>query len=497
MHKTSYSYVLILIILFGLELSGCKEDVPDKEKEVDQDTTKVEPVDTTSLDDGPVDFSQFSDTYPELASADLVYQWRHYNVHDPAYLDDGEFVYCYNTDVAFGTEIRPGIQIRRSINLVEWEYVGWVLSGIPSQASNHIQSNGGIPNQGLWAPYAMKVGDEYRIYYSLASNVGRLSAIGLAVSNSPRGPFSDKGIVVKSFDDSEVRTNAIDPSVVIAEDGKYYMYYGSSWDGIYRLELNPETGLSAVPNSKGVRVAHRGFTGNTINGNIEGPEIIFNEELGYYYLFIAYDWLETKYNVRVGRSQSASGPFYDLKGNDLNEFMDDAPMILAPYKFENQSGWQGVSHPGVFKKDGNYYIGHQGRPGENRFYMIMHTRQLHWTEDGWPLVSSQRYATEEETAVDVAELAGTWEYIDFDYRIVPGFAETQTAADFQISTRISFNEDGSINGDVSGEWTYESPWMTLSIDGLGTEKVLVERGRDWENSIAETILFTGKSLKIP
>ena len=123
--------------------------------------------------------------------------------------------------------------------------------------------------------------------------------------------------------------------------------------------------------------------------------------------------------------------------------------------------------------------------------MIMHTRQLHWTEDGWPLVSSQRYATEEETAVDVAELAGTWEYIDFDYRIVPGFAETQTAADFQISTRISFNEDGSINGDVSGEWTYESPWMTLSIDGLGTEKVLVERGRDWENSIAETILFTG------
>ena len=479
---------LVLLVFIGVQLIGCsKDEEPSGIITKDRLTRK----DTTTLDDGPIDFSLFSDTYGHLASEAQAYDWMHYNVHDPAMLDDGEFVYCYNTDVAFGHAVRPGLQIRRSINLVEWEFVGWVFSNLPPDGSAFIQQNGGSPNNSLWAPYAMKVGDEYRVYYSLASNVGRLSAIGVGVSDNPAGPFTERGVVVTSLGNSSIHTNAIDPSIIVGKDGRYWMYYGSSWDGIYIMELDPETGLAKEEDDIGRRIAHRGFTGNTINGNIEGPEIIYNEEFDMYYLFIAYDWLESKYNVRVGRSANPDGPFLDINGNDMNQFIDDQPMILAPYRFQGHSGWQGVSHPGVFEKNDNFYIGHQGRPGASRFSMVLHVRQIHWTKDGWPMVSPQRYAAEEETPVDEEELVGNWERIVFGYTIVPGFAETQTNPDFQTAVSLTIDEDGALNGDNSNSWSYDAPWLTLSWSDGSVEKVKVERGRDWENEVGSTVLFTG------
>lgn len=47
------------------------------------------------------------------------------------------------------------------------------------------------------------------------------------------------------------------------------MYYGSV-DGIYKLELNPTTGLAQTDLDKGTRIAQRASTGGKINGNIEG-----------------------------------------------------------------------------------------------------------------------------------------------------------------------------------------------------------------------------------
>lgn len=485
-NKLKYlSYLLFGMLALGL--FSCKND-PDPP--VDPNPVVI-PKDTTTLDNGPIDFSKLKDTYADVASPFKTKQWAHYNVHDPAYVVDDDFTYCYNTDVAYGHEIRPGIQIRRSINLVEWEFVGWAFPGLPTMGSNFIRQNGGEPFDGLWAPYVIKVGDEYRLYYSLSSSTPRLSVIGLATSKDPKGPFREQGLAVTSKNDSRRQTNAIDPTVIIDKAGKHWMYYGSAWDGIYKLELDPETGLAVRNEDKGTRVAQRAFTGNTVNGNIEGPEIIYNEEFDKYYMFIAYDWLESKYNVRVGRSESATGPFYDMFGNDMNKEIDDRPMILAPYRFKGHSGWQGVSHPGVFKKDDRFYIGHQGRPGQDRFFMVMHVRQLFWTEDGWPLVSSQRYAGEEEGQVEESELSGSWEIIDFDYNVVPGYAEEQIFPDFQDSEFITLDQGGTINNDAGSTWTYNQPWLTLNIGGRLIEGIRLEKGRDWENEVGSTPLMTG------
>ncbi|MEZ4852174.1 MAG: hypothetical protein R3B93_26910 [Bacteroidia bacterium] len=73
---------------------GCKKEDPPP---IVDPPVIITPKDTTTLGDGPVDFSKFLDTYGHLANPGMTSQWAHYNVHDPSYLVDDEFTYCYNT----------------------------------------------------------------------------------------------------------------------------------------------------------------------------------------------------------------------------------------------------------------------------------------------------------------------------------------------------------------------------------------------------------------
>lgn len=471
-----------LVLLLTLTLASCGEEEGDK----DGGVVVVPPNPPAE----PFDINSLADTYPSITSLDNRHKWGPYNVHDPSIINDGEYYYCYSTDAGYGIEVPAGHQIRRSKDLVEWEFVGFVFSGVPEKGADFIESYGGTPFNSLWAPDVVKVGNEYRLYYSLSSAKPRLSVIGLATATNPKGPWVEKGLVVTSLNDNSIQTNAIDPSVIVTESGEHWMYYGSAWDGIYIMELDPSTGLAKTPFDKGKRIAQRGFTGGKVNGNIEGPEIIYNPELQMYYLFIAYDWLETKYNVRVGRSSSPEGPFVDFNGKDMNMEEDNIPMIIAPYKFAGHGGWQGVSHCTVFNDENKYYIAHQGRPGVDRFYMVLHVRELYWTEDGWPVASPERYAATEQASVATADLVGSWERIVLNYTVVPGYAEEQTSPGFQSAVAMTLDEGGTIDGDENSTWSYSSPWLTLQWSEGKTEKVIVSRGRDWENK-KNCLVFSG------
>jgi len=420
--------------------------------------------------------------------------WGFYNVHDPSVMQaaDGKW-YAYSTDASWGNYHEPGIQVRRSEDLVEWTYLGTAIDGLPPMAVEHIHDHGGEPFDGVWAPYGMRVGDEYRLYYSLSSPTPRLSVIGLLVASSAEGPWTERGLVVTSDDDASIQTNAIDPSVVVTPEGEHWFYYGSAWDGIYLLQLDPATGLALTPGDKGVRIAQRGATGGVANGNIEGAEIIYNPDFGQYYLFIAYDWLETKYNVRVGRADHPQGPFRDYQGNDLNLTMDDGPMILAPYQFSGHAGWQGTAHNAAFRdpSSGQWYIAHQGRPSADPVYMVQHLRELFWTPDGWPMVSPERYAGVAQDPVDADELVGDWDQIVLGYRVVPGYAETQTDPDLQVAVALHIDAAGTLNGDAATRWDYEAPWLSLRWANGYTDRVHVSRARDWERKIESTLVFTG------
>nr|WP_157886935.1 family 43 glycosylhydrolase [Hymenobacter sp. PAMC 26628] len=102
------------------------------------------------------DINNITDTYANVAALGSSAQWGPYNVHDPAVIkDDDGYYYMYSTDVGYGISdaaLTPGLQIRRSKDLVQWEFVGWALKGLPPLGVAYITQRGGVPNKLLWAP---------------------------------------------------------------------------------------------------------------------------------------------------------------------------------------------------------------------------------------------------------------------------------------------------------------------------------------------------------
>ncbi len=310
----------------------------------------------------------WQDDYSAVSSMGDYRSWGTYNVHDPSCRKLGDYYYMYSTDAIWGENRKEAeeknvplgyIQVRRSKDLVNWEFVGWAFPEIPQVAVQWVRSHaGGEGATNIWAPYIIPSGDKYRLYYCVSAFGRKTSYIGMAESASPEGPWTQRGCVVKT-DNSSVM-NAIDPSIAVdSVTGKWWMHYGSFFGGLYCVELNPATGLPVREGDKGHLIARRA---NYRKDNLEAPEIIYNPDLKQYYLFVSYDPLMTTYNVRVGRSDKAEGPFTDFFGVELKDTTNNYPVLTAPYRFNNHPGWAGTAHCGVFTSDeGQYFMVHQGR----------------------------------------------------------------------------------------------------------------------------------------
>jgi len=221
----------------------------------------------------------------------------------------------------------------------------------------------------LWAPDVIYNEDfewgngetgAYLLYYS-ATSTWRRSAIVMLASQDIEGPYEYVDTIiysgftsVDSTDGSERNTNyeatnlpdliddgtisefneewvrnngreyntdyapnAIDPAAFYDEDDKLWLGYGSWSGGIYLLELDSATGKPIYPGEDGVtedgRVIDRYF-GVKISGGYhqsgEGPFFGYDDETGYYYMWVTYGGLQSNggYNMRLFRSEEATGP---------------------------------------------------------------------------------------------------------------------------------------------------------------------------------------------
>ena len=136
----------------------------------------------------------------------------------------------------------------------------------------------------------------------------------METSDPASNVWEDKGMVVCSSSDKEMngwgRTglsdwnayfyfNAIDPTYVITESGEHWMIYGSWHSGFAALQINPETGKPQTELSKPWDIFNNGSTygklvakrNNKRWQGSEGPDVIYNPQTGYYYMFIAYGQL--------------------------------------------------------------------------------------------------------------------------------------------------------------------------------------------------------------
>jgi arabinan endo-1,5-alpha-L-arabinosidase len=240
----------------------------------------------------------------------------------------------------------------------------WVQEVVPGQRGH------------FWAPDVIRLGDRYLVYYSVSAFGKRTSAIALASSPSldPQSQdykWTDHGIVVQTNEDSD--HNAIDPSVILTPDGKLWMTYGSFWSGIKLVELDSQTGKRIMPDSQLYSLAHK--------SEIEAPALYFHD--GYYYLFV--NWghccrgVRSTYNIRVGRSQSVTGPYLDRGGVDM---LDGGGTLVL----ETQGAAIGPGHAGFLTRNGELLMSYHYYDANRRGVPQMGINRVTWNGDGWPVV---------------------------------------------------------------------------------------------------------------
>lgn len=327
-------------------------------------------------------------------------------VHDPTIIKEADTYYLVSTDTTFPKT--SGVPIRSSKDLIHWEFEGTALDGVPKVAKEWSQA------VGLWAPEIIKVGDEFRMYYSASTFGSTTSMIGLATSENILGPWTDQGEVVKTNADLTSH-NAIDANISYDREGEPWMVYGSFFGGIYILPINQETGKSLVE-GYGKQLAIRS---QIVDGAIEGPFIYYHQPTDYYYLFVSFDSLNDSYNIRVARSKEIDGPYVDMHHQSLIDLHLEpnrvGTKLLGSYQWRDKPTLYAPGHNSIFVDDNRQtYIVHHARrkPFSDDFFVQV--RPLFWLEDGWPVVGPEEFDGKVITSFSEEEVLGNWEFVSFN-----------------------------------------------------------------------------------
>ncbi|PYI39271.1 arabinan endo-1,5-alpha-L-arabinosidase [Arthrobacter psychrolactophilus] len=433
-------------------------------------------------------------------SAELDYDaadvttWGARNAHDPTVVraDDGSW-YMFSTDAGAGTAestAPAGVHMRHSTDLVNWEFTGTALPGVPGQAA----ALTGAP--GLWAPEVVRWpanadGESlWHMYYSASTFGSNTSAIGLATAPDPAGPWAHQGLIVATEAGVDAQ-NAIDAAVTFDAEGQPWLTYGSFFAGIHTLRLSLSDGMPEVAGAKGSLIAVRDVA---VEGSVEGAYVLYRKETGKYVLFASYGSLFDSYNVRVAVADSMEGPYRDALGASLTD-LDLEPWqagtkILGSWKFDGGPTWIAPGHNSVLVEQSvggeEYFMVHHVRFADHGAAQTVehtaHLRRMFFTDGGWPVVSPHIFQGADKEILSAEEpIAGLWQAA----RFTPESEETaessrvlirvlsgpEGSAGEVVRCRLALTAGGSgepvtVDAVVFGAWDDSGQKSVLSFSGI-------------------------------
>lgn len=236
------------------------------------------------------------------------------------------------------------------------DMVNWTHHGSPLSWKTFEWARGDA-----WAGQCIERGGKF-YYYVPMNKKGGSMVIGVAVADSPTGPFKDPlghPLVEAGWGD-------IDPTVFIDDDGQAYLYWGNPH--LKYVKLNKDmisydktVGVVTVPlteESFGKR------TGNKDRATLyeEGPW--FYKRNGMYYMVYAASGIPE--NICYSTGPSATGP-WTFKG------------VIMPTE-----GGSFTNHPGVIDYKGHsYFFYHNGAlPGGGGFARSVCVEEFKYNDDG-------------------------------------------------------------------------------------------------------------------
>ena len=384
-------------------------------------------------------------------------KFRDAAVHDPSVIFADGAYYIFGSHMAAA----------RSEDLIAWKMISRnALEGcrlVENAQTEMKEALSWAKTYTFWAPDVQRLNDgRYYMYYCCCEGSSPLSALGVAVSDAPEGPYRNLGIILKSgmpgYDATQL-PNAVDPCTFFDKEGRLWMVYGSYSGGIFILEMDPDTGFPLEGQGYGKKLLGKNHS------RIEGPYILYSPDTDYYYLFLSFGGLEADdgYNIRVCRSKNPDGPYTDAPGHDMIEcggrdgtyfndpdYEDYGVKLLGSYRFEPLAGEKAVTYrsPGhnsaiYDEKTGRYFLLFHTRFADRKTIFYVRVHQFMMNADGWPVVLPLRYAGEEPEAVPPETVAGT-------YRVL--FHERDINGTEHVSQLLTLKPDGTAEGCRSGTW---------------------------------------------
>jgi beta-xylosidase len=229
-------------------------------------------------------------------------------------------------------------------------------------------------HRAIWAPSIIEKEKKYYLFFS-ANDIQKpggpywdkndtrnhTGGIGIAVANSPAGPFRDY-LGTPLISDFHNDAQPIDQFVFQDTDGVYYMVYGG-WRRCNMVKLNTDfTGF--LPWEDGSN-----YKEITPEGYVEGS-IIFRRKEKYYFMWSEGSWGNDSYKVAYAIGQSATGPF-----NRVGTILSSDENVAT-----------GAGHNSVINTPGtdDWYIVYHRRPipNEGRDHRVTCIDNLEFNDDG-------------------------------------------------------------------------------------------------------------------
>ena len=183
---------------------------------------------------------------------------------DPAVLVDGGRVYLFTGR----DEAQPE---GKDYVMHEWrvfstcDMVNWTDESVPLKARDFAWAKGRA-----WASDVVKRHGKYWFYSTVEHATVPGFAVGVAVSDSPTGPFVDaRGSALITNDmtkQTDIAWDDIDPSVFVDDDGQAYLYWGNTVLKYAKLKANMaelDGPITAVPVANFVEASYLHKRGST------------------------------------------------------------------------------------------------------------------------------------------------------------------------------------------------------------------------------------------
>ncbi len=153
----------------------------------------------------------------------------------------------------------------------------------------------------MWAPCAVENGGKYYLFFA-ANDVkeGEVGGIGIAVADSPEGPFADllgRPLINEIWNGAQ----PIDQFVFQDEEGQWWIVYGG-WRHCNLAKLSDDfTKLEPMDDGRLVREI-------TPEGYVEGP-VMFRRDGKWYFMWSEGGWGNASYQVAYAIADSLEGPW--------------------------------------------------------------------------------------------------------------------------------------------------------------------------------------------